>query len=129
MNLRQLERAEELRRLAQFLGCTFAEACIRSDEDAAFSADAGFLIDHGQFQTLLHLKRAQALGQYALEGLTHNTEYLRDELEQHLHRLQVLLDKMEAEEHLRRDREVLLSPDPADPEQGVASWISGRTTD
>jgi hypothetical protein len=37
------------------------------------------------------------------------TEYLRAELVQHLLGLQALLQKIEREEHLRRDRDALLA--------------------
>lgn len=54
-----------------------------------------------------YLEKAGKLAAYALEELTPSTEYLRSELEQHLRSLQTLLEKMEEEEHLRRDRDAL----------------------
>lgn len=45
----------------------------------------------------------------ALQALSAEEEYLRESLEEELHNMQVLLDKVAVEEALLRDREVLLS--------------------
>jgi hypothetical protein len=87
------------------------------------------LLADGQFYVLLDLKRAEQHALLALEKLSPQTEYLREELEQHLQCLHVLFQKMEVEEHLRRDRDVLVSPPAEVAEQGVGSWITGRPTE
>ena len=56
----------------------------------------------------------------ALERLDSSTEYLRDELEDHLARLQTLLGKMNHDEALERDRAFLLSDDPL---EGIAEYL------
>lgn len=56
-----------------------------------------------------------------LEKLGPDTEYLRDELEEHLQRLQVLLGKMRDDAALTQDRDYLQSS--ALPEQGLSAWL------
>lgn len=75
-----------------------------------------------------YLRKAERMASYALEHITPEEEYLRDELEQHVRSVRTLLDKMSEEEHLRRDRDALLSDVSADPDQGLNAWISGKTT-
>lgn len=128
MKLETLERADHLIRLNHFLGNELEEVFVRNGETVETYRLVRWLVDNRQFDTLLHLKKAEHHALCALEGLTPDTAYLCHELEQHLQGLQLLLQKMEQEEHLRRDREVLLSLDPVDPEQGVAEWTSGKST-
>ena len=59
----------------------------------------------------------------ALNRLTPDTEYLRDELEALLERFYILRVKMDGDEALQRDRAFLLSPDP--PADGVGEWLGG----
>jgi hypothetical protein len=132
MRLEQLEEAEKIIRLCTFVDTPFLDWLPRSplltQQDGAAIKQ---LLDDGQFYVLLDLKRAEQHGRRALDRLTQNTEYLRSSLYEHLHSLQVLIEKVEVEEALRRDRAALLSTlPPPETEQGdVASWISGRTTD
>jgi hypothetical protein len=128
MTLSQLEQAEKLLKLAHFLSCSFEEICRRNEVDLDFFRCIQQLHDDKQFYVLLQLRRAENFAQLALDSITPDTGYLRDELEQHLRSLRVLMDKIEAEEHLRRDRKVLLSHDPADSRQELASWITGKAT-
>lgn len=65
---------------------------------------------------------AEFHARHALERLDENTEYLRDELEDQLGRLQVLLGKMSRDEALTRDRDFLLSDEP--PAEGIAEYLS-----
>lgn len=129
MNLQELERAEQLIKLSEFLDKPLKEGFACSPDGPELYQLVRALIEDGQFTALLHLKRAEYAAQLALDSLTQDTAYLRDDLEEHLRRLQSLLTKIEQEEHLRRDREVLLSLSSDDPEQGLSSWTSGRTTD
>ena len=60
-----------------------------------------------------------------LDHLDATTEYLRQELEQQLHDVGVLLGKMDTEERLKMDRAAFHSnPQPQD----LNTWISGRTS-
>ena len=127
MKLLNLERAEQLLRLSGFLGASLEETFRRNAVSAEHYAIVQQLLDDQQFHILLHLKRSEHHALLALEELTVDTEYLRNDLEQQLHGLQVLLGKVEQEEHLRRDREVLLSDLDA-PSEGVLAWISGKNT-
>ena len=129
MNIAQLERAASLIKLAQFLGVKLEDAFRNCAEESAFYRGVQHLLDTQQFFTLLALKRAENHATLAFEGLTPTTEYLRQELEQHLSSLHTLLEKMEREEHLRRDRDALLSSDPTPEEsKGIGEWTSGKTT-
>lgn len=128
MTLAQLERAEQLIRLGRFLNCPLRETFQRSCESDAFYSLVQDLLDEQQFYTLLHLKRAEHHAQLALDSLSVDTEYLRPELEQQLVGLRVLFAKIEQEEHLRRDRAVLLASAPIDSSEGMLQWISGKTT-
>jgi hypothetical protein len=58
-------------------------------------------------RVLIHVARENLF--LALQGLVVEEEYLREALEEQLHGLDVLLDKVRVEEALLRDREVLLS--------------------
>jgi hypothetical protein len=87
------------------------------------------LHEEGQLEALTVLKRVEALLLAAHDSLTPNTEYLRDDLTQQLNGLGLLLQKMEQEEHLRRDRDALLSAVPDSLDQGVGTWITGKDTD
>jgi hypothetical protein len=68
------------------------------------------------------IKRAQEDLFFALQGLSPEEEYLREALEEQLHGLDVLLDKVGVEEALLRDREVLLS----DPSGGLGEHLDGQ---
>jgi hypothetical protein len=126
VNLTQLERADELIRLSKFLGTPLEETFLRAASDRSFYRVVRQLLDDGQFTTLLYLKRAESFLLLASESITPDTEYLHDELEEQLLHLRVLLEKMEKEEHLRRDREALLSLSPEEG-QGIGEWTSGPT--
>ena len=69
----------------------------------------GRLYEDNHLFILWHLKRAQASVQVAYELSGADTEYLKTELETVLCQLHVLLEKVEREEALLRDRSVLLS--------------------
>jgi hypothetical protein len=132
MRLEQLEWAEKTIRLCRFTGSTLMDALHRAAFSATQCSVIQQLLDDGQFYVLLHLKQAEREAFLALEALTIQTEYLREELEKHLCSLQVLMEKVEAEEALRRDRAALLLtlPPPASgEEQGVSTWISGNNTE
>ena len=126
MNLAQLEQAEKLIRLSHFLVSPLEEVFRRNGEGVKVYLCVQHLLDACQFYVLLQLKRAEQHAYAALDALTVDTEYLRCELEQQLQGLGVLLQKMEREEHLRRDREVLLSPVAEEVSQGVGEWTSGK---
>lgn len=128
MKLETLERADQLIRLNAFLGNELEEVFIRNGETSETYRLVRRLLEDRQFDTLLRLKKSEHYLLCALEGLTPDTAYLCHELEQQLQGLQLLLQKIEREEHLRRDRDVLLSPDPKDPEQELSTWISGKAT-
>ena len=110
MNLEYLELADRIIREANFVGTpldvVFA-AYQRPREE--FELIERLLAD-GQFYVLIDLKRAEEQVMIAFERLTPQTEYLRGELEKQLEQLHLLLQKVEREEHLRRDRDALLSP-------------------
>lgn len=55
----------------------------------------------------------------ALAALSADEEYLREALEEELHNMQVLLDKVAVEEALIRDRDALLS----DPSEGLGEHL------
>jgi hypothetical protein len=63
--------------------------------------------------------RARENLSYALITLPKEEEYLREALEEQVHGLDVLLDKVNVEEALLRDRKVLLS----DPSVGLGEHI------
>lgn len=130
MKLELLEEAAKLVRLCQFAGAPLLEAFRRTPLLEAQCDVLQKLVDDGQFFVLLDLKRAEKHGLRAFSRLTQDTEYLRAALEAHLLSLQSLLEKVEVEEALRRDRAALLSTiPPPDTEGDVASWITGRTSD
>lgn len=129
MNLQELERADQLIRLSEFLGLPLKEGFAHSPDGAELYPRVRAIIEDHQFMMLLHLKRAENAALLAFESITLDTEYLREDLVEHLRHLQSLMTKIEQEEHLRRDREVLLSLCSDDPEQGLSEWTSGKTTD
>jgi hypothetical protein len=65
------------------------------------------------------IQHAQERLCFVLDGLTAEEEYLREALEEQLHGIQVLLDKVAVEEALLRDREALLS----DPSAGLGEHL------
>lgn len=71
------------------------------------------LLEDGQLYVLIDIRRAEQNLDRALAKLTDQTEYLREELEQALQHMRVLLLKTDAEEALRRDRDALLSGFPS----------------
>ena len=128
MKLQDLERAESLIKLNNFLGDPLKEMFERNGVSLELYAVVQQLLNDGQFYSLLHLKRAEHHFLCVLEHLDKDTEYLRQELEQQLQCLHVLLNKIEREEHLRRDRDVLLSSVDESSEEGISSCFSGKTT-
>jgi hypothetical protein len=130
VKLELLEEAAKLVRICQFTGAPLLEAFRRTPLLEAQCEILQQLVDDGQFYVLLDLKRSEQHAFHALERIEPPTEYLRPALEEHLRSLQTLLEKVEAEEALRRDRAALLSTlPPPDPDHGVSSWISGKTPD
>lgn len=59
-------------------------------------------------ETRFRLVRTRILLEDALGHLADDEEFLREALEEELHHMQLLLDKVEVEEALLRDREALL---------------------
>jgi len=121
MKVEVLERVEALVRLHHFLGGDMGEVFARNGGQEYY-ATARHLLDTLQFYPLLRLKRAEREVLLAFEELDSDTEYLRSELEQQLRQFQVLFQKMEKEDHLRRDRTVLSALDPTEPPQGILEW-------
>jgi hypothetical protein len=66
-----------------------------------------FLLLHGQFAVLAELHHARQALELALTRITPDTEYLRDELDHLIRETDSLLSKIDAEERLRSDRELL----------------------
>lgn len=124
MKLEDLERASEVIQISTLCGQPLEEAFKLLPHGPELYPTIRRLLDDKQFLVLLDLKRAEQHALSALERLTPDTEYLRDELEEHLCRLQTLLGKVEQEECLRLDREVLLSVDPA---EGLGEHTGGTT--
>jgi hypothetical protein len=109
MDLAVLEGADHIIRECSFAGSTLSAGFSlygRPDEERVLIQ---CLLEDGQFHVLLDLKRAEQHVGLALERLSPQTEYLRSELQQQLEHLRVLFEKVEREEHLRRDRDALLS--------------------
>lgn len=105
MTLTELEFVARLLDIGHFTRTLPEEVLRRNQVDPVIQQ----LLDDGQFYALLELRRAEQHAERALEALTVQTEYLRAELVQHLLGLQALLQKIEREEHLRRDRDALLA--------------------
>lgn len=73
------------------------------------------------------LRLAEFQTRRALERLDENTEYLRDEVECLNGQIRILLEKMNHDAALERDRAFLLSLDP--PPEGLRDWIGGGPDD
>lgn len=67
-----------------------------------------------------HLLEARHHAVCALEQLASGEEYLRDELVDHLARINILLDKMAREDALIRDRDFLHADLSA---AGIGEWL------
>jgi hypothetical protein len=117
---------EELERICEAIGRAIVSSTSLEQElgavGLAHRKNAALrLLRDEQFYVLLDLKRAERDLERAYEKLTPQTDYLKEELEEALGHLQVLLLKMSQEESLRRDREALLSgffqhsPEQGDP--------------
>jgi hypothetical protein len=77
--------------------------------------------DSRQLDILLELKKAERRVRNAVDILTLDTEYLREELEQQLAQLRTLFVKMERDVALRQDREAL--------HQGMLEHVGGADAD
>jgi hypothetical protein len=71
----------------------------------------------------LALKHIEDVYSGLLERLTPDTAYLQGELETQLHSVRVLLVKIEREQHLRQDRDAVLSMFHR-PSDGLSEWLA-----
>ncbi len=124
MKLEKLEEAAKLVRICQFAGAPLLEAFRRTPLLEADCDTLQHLVDDEQLFILLDLKRSEKYALSALSRIEPVTEYLRSELESHLRSLQVLIEKIEVEEALRRDRAALLSTfPPPPPDEGLGERV------
>ena len=110
MTLEELEFADRLIREASFTGTKLAEVFEAYQRPREELERIEHLLADDQFYVLLDIKRAEQHLLFAYDRLSLQTMYLREELEGQIRQLNVLLQKIQREEHLRRDRDALLSP-------------------